>query len=115
MRVVLVEGEPWFVAKDVTDLLGYANGPKAVRDHVSAGQSRASRIPMPASATGFQNMTLINEPGLYRLIMRSNVPGAERFQDWVTGEVLPTIRTATRRTAWPYPRRTPGWPYRPGP
>lgn len=92
VRTLEIDGEPWFVAKDVTDLLGFKNGARDVQRHVSAGQSRRYRIGMSESATGFQDMTIINEPGLYRLIMRSNVPGAERFQDWVTAEVLPTIR-----------------------
>lgn len=91
VRVVTIDGEPWFVASDVCRVLGFSNGPKAVRDHVLTGQ--ASTITVRSGTSGGNpNKTIISEPGLYRLIMRSKVDGAERFQDWVTAEVLPTIR-----------------------
>lgn len=73
---VLVDGEPWFVAKDVTDLLGFKNGPQAVKAHVLPGQTSSISI-QDGTSGGNPNKTLISEPGLYRLIMRSNVPGAE--------------------------------------
>jgi len=94
VRTVPVDGEPWFVAKDVTDILGYTNGAKAVRDHVLPDQTnRTSRsVASELGQVGGHLPTLVSEAGLYRLIMRSNVPGAQRFQAWVTDEVLPTIR-----------------------
>lgn len=94
VRVVELDGEPWFVAKDVTDVLGFKDGSRAVRDHVLPGQTnRADRpVAIELGQVGGQLPALINESGLYRLIMRSNVPGATRFQAWVTDEVLPTIR-----------------------
>lgn len=92
IRVIERDGEPWFVANDVTKVLGFSNGPKAVRDHVLPGHRRVERIVHPSSKSGYADVTVLSEPGLYRLIMRSNVPNAEKFQDWVTGEVLPTIR-----------------------
>lgn len=61
---------------DVTKVLGFTNGPKAVRDHVLAGQRRVERIVHPLSKGGFTDTTVINEPGLYRLIMRSKVQNA---------------------------------------
>lgn len=91
VRTATIDGEPWFVAADVCAILGYANGPHAVRTHVPAGRVRSSRIATPG-AVAFQDMTVISEPGLYRLIMRSNATNAAAFQDWVTAEVLPTIR-----------------------
>ncbi|XCI63437.1 hypothetical protein MPNTM1_04612 [Mycolicibacterium parafortuitum] len=91
MRVVVVDGDPWFVAKDVTDLLGFKKGHNAVTQHVLPGQ----RTTLNLGSGPNPHMTVINEPGLYRLIMRSNVPGAERFLDWVTGEVLPTHLLST--------------------
>jgi anti-repressor protein len=91
VRTVLIDGEPWFVAADVCAILDYSNGPDAIRKHVPARRTRSSRIATPG-AVPFQDMTVISEPGLYRLVMRSNQPDAEAFQDWVTDEVLPTIR-----------------------
>jgi anti-repressor protein len=89
VRTVLMEGEPWFAAADVCAVLGYRNSRDAVAKHVRAGQRRVSRFATPS---GEQQMTIVSEAGLYRLIMRSNVTDAERFQDWVTDEVLPQIR-----------------------
>lgn len=87
IRVVLVAGEPWFVAKDLTGVLGFSNGRDAISKHVLPAQRGVSRIATPF---GDQDMTVISEAGLYRLIMRSNVPAAEKFQKWVTEVVLPT-------------------------
>jgi len=92
VRTVMEDGEPWFVARDVTDVLGFTNGSKAVRDHVLPGQTHKERIVMDGGVIPHREVTVISEPGLYRLIMRSNVPDATRFQAWVTDEVLPTIR-----------------------
>ncbi|ATL70753.1 BRO family protein [Nocardia terpenica] len=94
VRTVIIDGEPWFVAKDVTDLLGFKNGPDAIRKHVLPGQTNIA-IRDVARDLGFQPgraPLLINEAGVYRLIMRSNVPAAVRMQAWLTDEVLPTIR-----------------------
>ncbi|WKW87285.1 antirepressor [Mycobacterium phage Chargerpower] len=90
VRTVDIEGEPWFVAKDVTDILGFKNGGAAVAQHVLPDQ--VGSIAIHDGTPGTPIKTIISEAGLYRLIMRSNVPGALEFQDWVTAEVLPTIR-----------------------
>ena len=93
VRVVLVDGEPWFVLTDIAKALGYrdaANARRLLRD----GQTNTLPVSI-ARELGFlpgRAPLVVNEPGLYRLIMRSKVEGAERFQDWVTSEVLPTIR-----------------------
>lgn len=93
IRVVERDGEPWFVLTDLAKVLGYrdaANAKRVLRD----GQYNTLSVSISADL-GFsrgRSPIVINEPGLYRLIMRSNVPNAEKFQDWVTGEVLPTIR-----------------------
>ena len=92
LRAVEINGETWFVAKDVTDSLGYYESKDAVKSHVSAGQRQSVSLPDSTSVTGHRKMTLINEAGLYRLIMRSNLPAAIRFQDWIAEEVLPSIR-----------------------
>lgn len=87
IRVTDRAGEPWFVAKDVAEALGYANTEQAVRTHCKG----VLEISTP-SAGGMQRTKIIPESDLYRLIMRSQKPEAEAFQDWVVGEVLPSIR-----------------------
>ena len=87
VRVVVREGEPWFVAKDVCDVLGYANARAAVALHCKG----VAKYDAPTCG-GIQGMTIIPERDVYRLIMRSKLPGAERFEEWVVGEVLPSIR-----------------------
>lgn len=91
IRVIKGEdGEPWFVAKDVCEVLGYINPRKAVGDHCKSALSGGVTI---RDAIGReQEMTIIPERDVYRLIMRSKLPAAERFEDWVVGEVLPAIR-----------------------
>ncbi|MEU0355704.1 BRO family protein [Streptomyces cyaneofuscatus] len=90
VRSVMIDGEPWFVAKDVTDILGLANG----RDAVGRLPERMKSSVVIADGTpGNPNKTLIRESGVYRLIMRSNLPAAERFQDWLAEEVVPSLRT----------------------
>lgn len=88
VRVVDVNGEPWFVARDVAKSLGYQNTVEAVNTHCKkVNDFRDSK--MVPSATP---MKIIPESDVYRLVMRSNLPDAERFQDWVVEEVLPSIR-----------------------
>lgn len=87
VRVVKIDGEPWFVAKDVAELLGYAAPRNAIRAHCKGGTETV--LPSPG---GQQTMTIIPERDVYRLVMRSKLPAAERFEEWVTGTVLPAIR-----------------------
>ena len=84
VRVVEQNGEPWFVAKDVAEALGYAKPENAIPRHCKAG------ITTPKQGGGL--WTLIPERDVYRLIMRSKLKSAEAFEEWVVGEVLPTIR-----------------------
>jgi anti-repressor protein len=93
IRTVLIDGEPWFAGRDVAEALGYANTRKALRDHVPAGHRRGNES-FPLADLGFNQpqTVLIDEAGMYRLILRANTPTAEQFQEWVTAEVLPTIR-----------------------
>ncbi len=92
VRVVTIDGEPWFVAVDVATILGYANTRKAINDHVPARHQKGNDS-FPLADLGLHPQTkLISEAGLYRLVMRSDVPLAEPFQDWVTDDVLPSIR-----------------------
>lgn len=97
VRVVMRDGEPWFVAADVANVLGYRNAPDAARslpDHQKGTQ-------IVRTPGGDQSMTIISEPGLYRLVLRSRKPEAEAFTDWVTGEVLPSIRKTGTYAAAP--------------
>lgn len=91
IRVVLKGSEPWFVANDVAAALGYAVPKKAVIDHCKYAEifKGTESVPLTGSPRG---ISIIPESDVYRLIMRSNLPNAERFQDWVTEEVLPSIR-----------------------
>ena len=89
IRTMLIDGEPWFVGKDVATALGYSNPQKAVRDHVSEEDRGVNEMDTPS---GKQNLVLINESGLYALIFGSKLESAQRFKRWVTSEVLPAIR-----------------------
>ena len=89
IRAVEQNGEPWFVGKDVAEALGYKEPTKAARERVDAEDRGVSKIDTPS---GTQEMTVINESGLYSLILSSKLPTAKRFKRWVTSEVLPSIR-----------------------
>ena len=82
-------GNPWFCASDVCKVLGYAVPQKAVRDHCRKEGVLKQNTP---TSSGTQLMSYIDERNVYRLVMRSKLPEAEPFQDWVCGDVLPTIR-----------------------
>lgn len=89
IRTVAIGGEPWFVGKDVAEVLGYSNTRDALDRHVDVEDRRVSGITTPG---GLQNMAVINESGLYSLILSSKLPTAKEFKRWVTSEVLPSIR-----------------------
>jgi prophage antirepressor-like protein len=88
VRTALVNGEPWFIAKDVCDILGIARVSDALRDFPQNEKGAVST----RTLGGDQEMLTVNEPGLYRLIFQSRKPEAERFKTWVFTEVLPQIR-----------------------
>jgi len=88
VRTILLDDEPWFIASDVTAILGYSNG----RDAVSRLPERMKGVGLADTPGGQQKMSVINEAGVYRLVMRSNLMAAEQFQDWLAEEVLPSIR-----------------------
>lgn len=90
IRALEIDNEPWFVGKDVATALGYERGTKAVQDHVDLEDKRA--VPIQDSTGRMQNTPIINESGLYSLILSSKLPSAKRFRRWVTSEVLPSIR-----------------------
>lgn len=89
LRTVEIDGEPWLVGKDVAQVLGYSNTKDALAKHVDPEDKRGSRIATPS---GTQEMTIINESGLYSLVLSSKLPTAKKFKRWVTAEVLPSIR-----------------------
>lgn len=89
VRTTVIDGAPWLVAADVANALGFVNTRDAITRHVPAAHKGVSGIATPS---GEQQMTVIDEAGMYRLIMRANTDEAERFQEWVTAEVLPQIR-----------------------
>lgn len=89
IRVLTIEGEPWFVGKDVAEVLGYSNSRKAIADHVDSEDKGVTKCD---TLGGTQKLTVINESGLYSLILGSKLPTAKKFKHWVTSEVLPTIR-----------------------
>lgn len=89
VRTVTIDNEPWFVGKDVATSLGYERTADAIRQHIESEDKGVGEIQTPG---GIQNMTIINESGLYALIFGSKLESAKRFKHWVTSEVLPTIR-----------------------
>ncbi len=89
IRALEVDGEPWFVGKDVAAVLGYSNSRNAVPSHVDDDDKLRTQIKYAGQK---REVTLINESGLYSLILSSKLPGAKQFKRWVTSEVLPSIR-----------------------
>ena len=89
VRSLLINSEPWFVGKDVAEVLGYERADNAIRNHIDKEDKLMHQI----SASGQnRNMTIINESGLYCLVLSSKLPSAKKFKRWVTSEVLPALR-----------------------
>ena len=89
IRVEEIEQIPWFVGKDIAEILGYANPLKAIREHVDDEDKGMNETVTPG---GRQQMVIINESGLYSLILSSKLPKAKEFKRWITNEVIPSIR-----------------------
>ena len=89
VRTLTINDEPYFVGKDITEILGYSNSRKALIDHVDEEDKGVTKCD---TLGGKQDLTVINESGLYSLILKSKLPTAKKFKRWVTSEVLPTIR-----------------------
>ena len=98
VRALEIDGEPWFVGKDVATILGYSNTKDAISSHVD---DEDKQIFQKSENTTFEipnrGMTIINESGLYSLILSSKLPNAKKFKRWVTTEVLPSIRKNERQ------------------
>ena len=91
VRTLKIDDEPYFVGKDVANILGYSNTRKALQDHVDL-EDKKDGVTIRDSIGRNQKPTVINESGLYSLILSSKMPNAKKFKRWVTSEVLPTIR-----------------------
>ena len=89
IRTMEINGEPWFVGKDIAAALGYKESAKAIREHIDDEDKGVSVLDTPG---GKQNTVIINESGMYSLILSSKLEGAKRFKRWVTSEILPSIR-----------------------
>lgn len=89
VRTLLIDDEPYFVGKDVATILGYVKPANAIKKYVPDKFKGVTKMMTPG---GKQEMTVISEPGLYKLIFKSHASNAERFTDWVAEEVLPAIR-----------------------
>lgn len=90
VRTVEIDGEPWFVGKDVAESLGYEKARNAIAAHVDPEDKKDAPIQGPLGGT--QAMTIINESGLYSLILSSKLPNAKLFKHWITADVIPSIR-----------------------
>ena len=89
IRTLMIDGEPWFVGKDIADILEYRNGSRDINRHIDEEDRRKSMI-----FDGNQNKEtiIINESGLYSLILSSKLPNAKKFKRWITTDILPTNR-----------------------
>lgn len=93
IRTININNEPWFVGKDVAQVLGYQNTKKALSDHVDPDDKlQGDGVTICDPMGREQHPTIINESGLYSLILSSKLPGAKKFKRWVTAEVLPSLR-----------------------
>ena len=90
VRIVTIDNEPWFVGKDVAEALGYSNTRDTLAAHVM--NEDRNTVVISDGKRGNPNQTVINESGLYALILSSKLDSAKRFKHWVTSEVLPAIR-----------------------
>lgn len=101
VRSLLIDREPWFVGKDVANILGYQNGNRDVNRHVDEDDKTVTKCD---TSGGTQEMTIINESGLYSLILSSKLPSAKEFKHWITSEVLPQIRKTGKYAPKPLSR-----------
>ena len=92
IREMTIDNEPWFVGKDVATALGYSNASKVVMVHVDPEDKNMVVVPYSQNGNTVGKITLINESGLYSLILHSKLSSAKKFKHWVTSEVLPSIR-----------------------
>lgn len=101
VRSLSIDGEPWFVGSDVAKTLGYSNPHKAIRDHVDEEDKLTERIVQSGQN---RDVILINESGLYSLVLSSKLPDAKKFKHWITSEVIPQIRKTGKYAPKPLTR-----------
>ena len=89
IRTLTIDSEPWFVGKDITDILKYRNGSRDINRHIDEDDRQKMMI---FDGSQMKETTVINESGMYALILGSKLPTAKKFKHWVTSEVLPDIR-----------------------
>lgn len=89
VRTLVINNEPWFVGKDIAESLGYTATEKAIRTHIDGDDKGVTEMDTPG---GKQKVVIINESGLYSLVLSSKLPSAKKFKRWVTSEVLPALR-----------------------
>lgn len=99
IRTVMIDGEPWFVGKDVAEALGYTNPRDALSKHVDDEDKKT--VAIRDGIRGNPNVTVINESGVYSLILSSKLPNAKKFKRWVTAEILPSVRRTGSYSAKP--------------
>ncbi|GAA3626576.1 phage antirepressor Ant [Lactobacillus hamsteri] len=95
VRTLRINGEPYFIGKDVAQILGYSNTRDALRKHVDEEDKKSEIVnasQLSQNATGYKSVDLIAESGVYSLVFSSKMPNAKKFKRWVTSEVLPSIR-----------------------
>jgi len=90
VRTIIINGEPWFVGKEIADILGYSNTRDALLCHVDDGDRNT--VVIRDGNRGNPNKTIINESGLYSLVLSSKLPQARSFRRWITSSVIPSIR-----------------------
>ena len=90
IQIIMMNGDPWWIGKEVAEALGYTNTRKAIGDHVD--QDDKNTVTIRDGISGNPNRVIINESGLYSLILSSKLPSAKKFKRWITSEVLPAIR-----------------------
>ena len=93
VRTIVINSEPWFVGKDVAVALGYKNTSDAISKHVDDEDKGVAKCD---TLGGMQDLSIINESGVYSLVFGSKLPNAKKFKHWVTSEVLPSIRKCMR-------------------
>jgi len=108
IRTIVIDGEPWFVGKDVATSLGYAKPENAIANHVDDDDKTSTLI--QGSGSNYKSKAIIiNESGLYSLILSSKLPTAKQFKHWVTADILPTLRKTGK---YELPKVTPNPHYR---
>lgn len=102
VRTLQIDGEPWFVGKDAAEILGYSKSRNALARHVDDEDKKGASV--QGELGGAQEMTIINESGLYSLVLSSKLPDAKKFKHWITSEVIPQIRKTGKYAPKPLTR-----------